>query len=254
MTTNVSALSGARQQGPPANISGAEPAASATGPHWVPTVPGPGSPAPGSPAPTAPPEAPPLRGASPPRLQSAGNAWISAATPPALGVGPQSSDGVEMDPAARPVAVSARPQRPIGRASCSASPHRPKPAGDAQISAARPPALGVDLQLSGGVGAIRPLLELVASVWTRSPPTVWVEVLLLGRQPSARGRRDPLVVLASLFGNRPAVCGARRPGRQLSGRWKRRRDPDTGGKMSGVAKQRPEIQSNHAQIDRCHCA
>ncbi|KAI9541483.1 hypothetical protein NQZ68_030064 [Dissostichus eleginoides] len=39
MTTNVSALSGARQQGPPANISGAEPAASATGPHWVPTVP-----------------------------------------------------------------------------------------------------------------------------------------------------------------------------------------------------------------------
>ncbi|KAI9534963.1 hypothetical protein NQZ68_007048 [Dissostichus eleginoides] len=55
MTTNVSALSGARQQGPPANISGAEPAASATGPHWVPTVPGPGSP-----APTAPPEAPPL--------------------------------------------------------------------------------------------------------------------------------------------------------------------------------------------------
>ncbi|KAI9535088.1 hypothetical protein NQZ68_007177 [Dissostichus eleginoides] len=56
MTTNVSALSGARQQGPPANISGAEPAASATGPHWVPTVPGPGSP-----APTAPPEAPPLK-------------------------------------------------------------------------------------------------------------------------------------------------------------------------------------------------
>ncbi|KAI9533054.1 hypothetical protein NQZ68_026607 [Dissostichus eleginoides] len=55
MTTNVSALSGARQQGPPANKSGAEPAASATGPHWVPTVPGPGSP-----APTAPPEAPPL--------------------------------------------------------------------------------------------------------------------------------------------------------------------------------------------------
>ncbi|KAI9517926.1 hypothetical protein NQZ68_001095, partial [Dissostichus eleginoides] len=55
MTTNVSALSGARQQGPPANISGAEPAASATGPHWVPTIPGPGSP-----APTAPPEAPPL--------------------------------------------------------------------------------------------------------------------------------------------------------------------------------------------------
>ncbi|KAI9539188.1 hypothetical protein NQZ68_009265 [Dissostichus eleginoides] len=55
MTTNVSALSGARQQGPPANISGAEPAASAMGPHWVPTVPGPGSP-----APTAPPEAPPL--------------------------------------------------------------------------------------------------------------------------------------------------------------------------------------------------
>lgn len=52
MTTNVSALSGARQQGPPANISGAEPAASATGPHWVP--------GPGSPAPTAPPEAPPL--------------------------------------------------------------------------------------------------------------------------------------------------------------------------------------------------
>ncbi|KAI9517076.1 hypothetical protein NQZ68_008331, partial [Dissostichus eleginoides] len=55
MTTNVSALSGARQQGPPANISVAGPAASATGPHWVPTVPGPGSP-----APTAPPEAPPL--------------------------------------------------------------------------------------------------------------------------------------------------------------------------------------------------
>ncbi|KAI9534139.1 hypothetical protein NQZ68_016857, partial [Dissostichus eleginoides] len=24
--------------------------------------------------------------------------------------------------------------------------------------------------------------------------------------------------------------------------------------MSGVAKQRPEIQINHAQIDRCHCA
>ncbi|KAI9538516.1 hypothetical protein NQZ68_014277 [Dissostichus eleginoides] len=63
MTTNVSALSGARQQGPPANISGAEPAASATGPHWVPTVPGPGSP-----APTAPPEAPPLHQAQrPPR-------------------------------------------------------------------------------------------------------------------------------------------------------------------------------------------
>ncbi|KAI9520187.1 hypothetical protein NQZ68_020086 [Dissostichus eleginoides] len=62
MTTNVSALSGARQQGPPANISGAEPAASATGPHWVPTVPGPGSP-----APTAPPQAPPLG-----RLQAEG--------------------------------------------------------------------------------------------------------------------------------------------------------------------------------------
>ncbi|KAI9538423.1 hypothetical protein NQZ68_014167 [Dissostichus eleginoides] len=85
------------------------------------------------------------------------------------------------------------------------------------------------------------LLGYQASVWTRSPPTVWVEVLLLGRQPSARDRRDPLVVLAvqlaSLFGNRPAACGARRPGRQLSG-----------GKMSGVAKQRPEIQSNHAQM------
>ncbi|KAI9520702.1 hypothetical protein NQZ68_015622 [Dissostichus eleginoides] len=105
------------------------------------------------------------------------------------------------------------------------------------------------------------LLGYQASVWTHSPPTVWVEVLLLGRQLSARDRRDPLVVLpvqlASLFGNRPAACGARRPGRQLLGRWKgpiMRWDPDTGGKMSGVAKQRPEIQSNHAQIDRCHCA
>ncbi|KAF3845855.1 hypothetical protein F7725_002933 [Dissostichus mawsoni] len=75
------------------------------------------------------------------------------------------------------------------------------------------------------------LLGYQASVWTRSPPTVCVEVLLLGRQPSAQDRRDPLVVLAvqlaSLFGKRPAACGARRPGRQLSGRWKRRRDPDT---------------------------
>ncbi|KAI9517107.1 hypothetical protein NQZ68_008362 [Dissostichus eleginoides] len=43
---------------------------------------------------------------------------------------------------------------------------------------------------------------------------VWVEVLLLGRQPSARDRRDPLVVLAvqlaSLFGSRLMACGAQR--------------------------------------------
>ncbi|KAI9534140.1 hypothetical protein NQZ68_016858 [Dissostichus eleginoides] len=136
--------------------------------------------------------------ASPPRLKPAGDAWISAATPPALGAGPQSSDGVEMDPAARPVAVSARPQRPVGRASCSASPHRPKPAGKSPLLGRQPSA--------------RTCSSPVASVWTRSPPTVWVEVLLLGRQPSARDRRDPLVVLAvqlaSLFVNRPAVDGS----------------------------------------------
>ncbi|KAI9537874.1 hypothetical protein NQZ68_020856 [Dissostichus eleginoides] len=159
--------------------------------------------------------------ASPPRLKPTGDARISATTPPALDAGPQSSNGVEMDPAARPVAVSARPQRPVGRASCSASPHRPS-----QPATRKSPLLGRQ-------PSARTCSSPVASVWTRSPPTVWVEVLLLGRQPSARDRRDPLVVLAvqlaSLFGNRPAACGARRPGRQLSGRLKRRRDPDTGG-------------------------
>nr|XP_033939970.1 odorant receptor 131-2-like [Pseudochaenichthys georgianus] len=141
-----------------------------------------------------------------------------------------------------PLAIGADPQS-LCSTSCSASPPRLKPAGDTWISAATPPALGADPQSSDGVEmdpAARP-----ASVWTRSPPTVWVEALLIGRQPSARDRRDPLVVLASLFGNWPVACGARQPGRQLSGRWKRRRDPDTGGKRSGVAKQRPEIQSNH---------
>ncbi|KAI9535090.1 hypothetical protein NQZ68_007179 [Dissostichus eleginoides] len=34
--------------------------------------------------------------------------------PLAFGAAPQSFDGVEMNPAARPVAVSARPQRPVG--------------------------------------------------------------------------------------------------------------------------------------------
>ena len=47
------------------------------------------------------------------RLKPNGDAWISAVMPLAFSAGPQSSDGVEMDPTARPVAVSARP---VGRA------------------------------------------------------------------------------------------------------------------------------------------
>ncbi|KAF3841587.1 hypothetical protein F7725_007449 [Dissostichus mawsoni] len=72
---------------------------------------------------------------------------------------------------------------------------------------------------------------------------VWVEVLLLGRQPSARDRRDPLVVLsvqlASLFGSRLMACGAQQLGRQPSGRWKRRRDPDTES-LPGVPDESPK--------------
>ncbi|KAI9536944.1 hypothetical protein NQZ68_029072 [Dissostichus eleginoides] len=62
------------------------------------------------------------------------------------------------------------------------------------------------------------LLGYQASVWTCSPPTVWVEVLLLGRQPSARDRRDPLVVLAvQLAGRRCVELGGRAASCQVDG-------------------------------------
>ena len=118
----------------------------------------------------------------------------------------------------------------VGRPSCSASPHRPKPAG-------------VDLQLSGGVGAIRPLLELDGCVWIFATrlPGLGVDPQSsdgVGRGPAARS------AAVSETPQRPAggaSCPASQPLRKPAGgvwssaagplavRSKRRRDPDTDG-------------------------